>query len=376
MMSNLQVLEQIYQGKVDFSAPELDPYKTFAESVVHSLLTNIQTYLKPGDPKISKEPIGTGSSFEGVKVKPDLEFDFMVPMDIKYVQIIFSNDDHNVPVCYGLIQIEQPKKDMQSTSKCDKDTDFKEKFCMKFGRHGHLLSAKSIQEWFQSLCAKTLPELSKRFSGISFTFRTSGPARTLVFNWRGKEMNIDIVPAVPYKHTYLVAKMSSHLGEAAWRLSFSKNEKTFFHGLSPNSCYFKCLKILKYLRENDKKMCPSSQLTSSCPSYFLKTAFFHQVLKIDKHAWQNKDLEDRMKDLLQYLANCMKQRHLAHIFMGNRELEVRRDSWVQGVPSEFFSFKNTNLLKDFNPGTLDQIRLRLVYIHDNLGEVLQTHLRG
>uniref|UniRef100_A0A8C4TAE8 Mab-21-like nucleotidyltransferase domain-containing protein n=1 Tax=Erpetoichthys calabaricus TaxID=27687 RepID=A0A8C4TAE8_ERPCA len=348
---------------------ELDPYKSKAEDVVTTILKLIQKHVRQGDPKINEEPIGTGSGFEGVKVKPEVEFDFMVPIQVRFRQIIVSDDDHNVPACFGLIQIEESGR-----------IQFQKKFCIRFGSHGYVLSAGKIQRWFQSMCARTLLELAKHFPGYNFRFRTSGPARTLVFDWLGKEVNIDLVPAVQYEDayllTYLVAKMSSHLGEAAWRLSFSRNEKTFFHGLSTNSCYFKCLKILKYLRENDEKMCQSSQLTSSCPSYFLKTAFFHQVLKSDKHAWQNKDLEDRMKALLQYLANCMKQRHLAHIFMGNRELEGRRDSWVQGVPSEFFSFKNTNLLKDFNPGTLDQIRLRLLYIHDNLGEVLQTHLRG
>ncbi|XP_039596309.1 cyclic GMP-AMP synthase-like [Polypterus senegalus] len=399
MMSTLQMLEKLYQNKVDFSANELNPYRSFAEQVVITVLAEVQNNLRSTDPKISLEPIGTGSSFEGVKVKPDLEFDFMVPIQIILDEIIFSDKNPDIPVCFGLIQIKRPVS-QEAKSKWATDLDFILKFCVQLNRHGHVLSAGKIQQWFQSMCARTLPELKEHFPGINFTFQKNGPARTLVFDYYGKKMNIDIVPAVPYKGVYLVAKMTSHLdlGEAAWRLSFSTHEKAFFDSLRRNSCYFKCLnilkylrendkeicpsfqlnfcyfkclKILKYLRENDKKICPSSQLTSRCPSYYLKTAFFHYVLQIDKYVWQNYNLETQVKGLLLYLAKCMKQQYLPHIFLGNKELVGRRDLWLQDIPLTFFHFKKTNLLKEVNKETLHQISLRLIYIHDNLDKVLQ-----
>ncbi|XP_039595311.1 inositol 1,4,5-trisphosphate receptor-interacting protein-like [Polypterus senegalus] len=374
MMSTAEMLEELYQSKVDFNATEFISYKSKAEYVVTILLEEVQKHVKPRDPKIQLKPIGTGSAFEGVKVKPDLEFDFMVPIEITWDQIIFSDKDPNIPVCFGVIQIEIPMSTVimfQSTSIWAKDLNFKEKFCVPFQRYGHVLSAEKIQRWFQSMCAHTLPELALRFPGINFRFRTSGPARTLVFDWLGKEVNIDIVPAVPYQGVFLVAKMTSHFGEAAWRLSFSTSEKAFFNSLPANSCYFKCLKILKYLRENDKRMCSTSQLSSSCPSFYLKTAFFHQVLQTTEYVWQNHNLEGRVKGLLQYLAECMRQRHLPHIFVGNKVLEGKCESWLWDVPRKFFRFSETNLLKDANKETLDQIRWRLIYIHDHFEEVLQ-----
>uniref|UniRef100_A0A8C4TAG9 Inositol 1,4,5-trisphosphate receptor-interacting protein-like n=1 Tax=Erpetoichthys calabaricus TaxID=27687 RepID=A0A8C4TAG9_ERPCA len=370
MMSTLQMLEELYQNKVDFRAKELNPYRSFAEQVVITVLAEVQNNLRSTDPKISLEPIGTGSSFEGVKVKPDLEFDFMVPIQIIWDQIIFSDENPDIPVCFGLIQIKRPLL-QEAKSKWATDIDFIPKFCVQLVRHGHVLSAKEIQQWFQSMCARTLPELNAHFPGINFTFQKSGPARTLVFEYCGKEMNIDIVPAVPYKGVYLVAKVTSHLGEAVWRLSFSTHEKAFFDSLPRNSCYFKCLKILKYLREQDKKICPSSQLTSRCPSYYLKTAFFHQVLQTDNYAWQNYNLERQVKGLLLYLAKCMKQQRLPHIFVGNKELVGRRDLWLRDIPCKFFHFKETNLLKKVKKETLHQISLRLIYIHDHLDMVLQ-----
>ncbi|XP_028674828.1 cyclic GMP-AMP synthase-like isoform X1 [Erpetoichthys calabaricus] len=350
----LHMLKKLYQDKVDFSKRELDPYKSKAEDVVTTILKLIQKHVRQGDPKINEEPIGTGSGFEGVKVKPEVEFDFMVPIQVRFRQIIVSDDDHNVPACFGLIQIEESGRiQFQSATVWGRDTsDFKEKFCIRFGSHGYVLSAGKIQRWFQSMCARTLLELAKHFPGYNFRFRTSGPARTLVFDWLGKEVNIDLVPAVQYEDAYLVAKMTSRLGEAAWRFSFSTHEKAFFQSLSPNYCYFKCLKILKYLRENDKKMCPTSHLSSSCPSYYLKTAFLYQAWRSDQDIWKNEDLEDRVKNLLRYLAECMRQRHLQHIYKDN-----------------------TNLLKEVSSTTLEQIRLRLLYIHNNFDSVLQYHLQ-
>ncbi|KAG2460819.1 cyclic GMP-AMP synthase-like [Polypterus senegalus] len=348
-----KMLERLYQDKVNFSNWELDAYKSKAEDVVSTLLKVVQKYVQEGDPKISQEPIGTGSAFEGVKVKPEVEFDFLVPIQIKFHRIIFSDEDHNVPVCFGLIQIEQPAMIILQSAKIWRTgtIDFKEKFCVQFGRYGYLLSTDQIQRWFQSMCAKTQTELERHFHGINFNFRKSGPARTLVFKWNNKEVNIDLVPAVKYEDTYLVAKMTSHLGEKAWRLSFSTQEKAFLQHLSPNCCYFKCLKILKYLRENDKKIRPTSHLSSSCPSYYLKTAFVHQVRQNDKSFWKNEDLEDRVKNLLWYLAECMGRGHLQHIYKDN-----------------------TNLLKEVSPTTLEQIRFRLLYIHNNFESVLQYHL--
>uniref|UniRef100_A0A8C4T9Z4 Cyclic GMP-AMP synthase-like n=1 Tax=Erpetoichthys calabaricus TaxID=27687 RepID=A0A8C4T9Z4_ERPCA len=374
MMSTLEMLEELYQSKVDFNVTDFISYKSKAEHVVTTLLAAVQKHVKPRDPKIHLKPIGTGSAFEGVKVKPDLEFDFMVPIEITWDQIIFSDKNPVIPVCFGVIQIETPRSTvsmLQFTSIWAKDLDFKEKFCVPFHWYPHVLSAEKIQRWFQAMCAHTLPELAMHFPGFNFRFRTSGPARTLVFDWLGKEVNVDIVPAVPYRGVFLVAKMTSNFGEAAWRLSFSTTEKAFFNSLPENSCYFKCLKILKYLRENDKRMCSSSQLSSSCPSFYLKTAFFHQVLQTNGYTWKNHNLEARIKGLLIYLAKCMTQQHLPHMFVGNKVLEGRYESWLWDVPREFFHFNETNLLKDVNSETLDQIRCRLIYIHDHFEQVLQ-----
>uniref|UniRef100_A0A8C4T7Y4 Inositol 1,4,5-trisphosphate receptor-interacting protein-like n=1 Tax=Erpetoichthys calabaricus TaxID=27687 RepID=A0A8C4T7Y4_ERPCA len=380
-MSTLQMLEELYWDKADFRPAELDYYKLLANHVVTTLLKEVQSNARPGDPKISLKPIGTGSSFEGVKVKPELEFDFMVPLKITWEQIIFSDKDPNIPVCCGLIQIEKPRTMLMELlllfeSMWAKNSDFKKKFCINLGRHGRVLSSGKIQQWFQSMCNYIKPTLSAHFLGVTFTFKKTGPAMTLVFKWHGKKMKIDIVLAIQYTQgAYLVPKKSSQTEETAWRLSFSTVEKAFFNSLTPNSCYLKCLKILKYLTENGKKIDTNSKLPSSCSSYYLKTAFVHQVLQIDKRAWQNQHLESRVRGLLRYLVKCMEQRHLPHIFAGNKELEGRSDSWLRGVPRKFFRFKEANLLSEVDQHTLDEIENRLTYILDNFDEVLRLMIK-
>ncbi|MGH0162138.1 UNVERIFIED_CONTAM: hypothetical protein FKN15_041577 [Acipenser sinensis] len=380
-MATLQLLEVLYTRKVTFSDSELLRYREFAERVVRTVLQEVQILRRDGDPVIGREPIGTGSSFEGVKVKPELEFDFMVPIQTNVQQIVFCDTDRNVPSRFGIVKTQQ-KSQLQSKSTWKKDEDFETKFCTDARGYGFLLSADKIRKWFQSLSDRTLPALEKRFPGSTFRFQQHDPARNLLVTKDGKELNIDIVPAIEYGNAFLVAKQcSSEINlpnEATWRLSLSTSERDFFEKIKSvfpyNSCHLKCLQILKYLRENDDQLCLSSQFTHGLRSYYLKTALFHLVMKSPPQAWAAGCLEQRLREMIGYLIDRLGEGRIPHIFLGNQH-HLENPKWHLGVPVKFFCHTEANLLEYVSKTTMEQASLRLIYIRDNLDGILHQHLK-
>ncbi|KAK1163668.1 inositol 1,4,5-trisphosphate receptor-interacting protein-like [Acipenser oxyrinchus oxyrinchus] len=371
-MSTLQLLEVLYTRKVTFSDSELFRYREFAERVVRTLLQEVQIHRRDGDPVIGREPIGTGSAFEGVKVKPELEFDFMVPIQSKMDQIVFCDTDRNVPSRFGIV-----KTGFQTQTV----PQYESKFCKHVSGYGVLLSAEKIRQWFQSLSDRTLPALRQIFPGSTFRFQQHGPARNLILTKDGKELNIDIVPAIAYENAFLVAKQCSSQinlpNEVTWRLSLSTSERDFFkemkRNLPNNSCHLKCLQILKYLRENDDQLYPSSQFTHGLHSYYLKTALFHLVMESPSQAWAAGCLEQRLREMIGYLIDRMVDGNIPHIFLGN-QLHLGNPQWRLGVPLKFFRHTEANLLEDVKPDTMQQARLRLIQIRDNLDGILRQYL--
>ncbi|KAK1162376.1 inositol 1,4,5-trisphosphate receptor-interacting protein-like [Acipenser oxyrinchus oxyrinchus] len=381
-MSTLQLLEDLYTRKVMFSDLELLWYREFAEQVVRTVLQEVQIHRRYGDPEIGREPIGTGSSFEGVKVKPELEFDFMVPIQINRPQIVFCDTDWNVPSRFGIVKTgSQQQFELQSKSIWKKDEDFETKFCTDARGYGFLLSADKIRKWFQSLCDQALPALEKSFPGSTFRFQQHDPARNLLVTKDGKELNIDIVPAIGYKNAFLVAKQCSSQinlpNEATWRLSLSTSERDFFEKMKSvlpyNSCHLKCLQVLKYLRENDDQLCLSSHFTHGLRSYYLKTALFHLVMESSPQAWAAGCLEQRLREMIKYLIDRLGEGRIPHIYLGNQR-HLGNPQWRLGVPVEFFRHTEANLLEGVNPDTVKQARLRLIQISDNLEEILRQYL--
>ncbi|KAK6479614.1 inositol 1,4,5-trisphosphate receptor-interacting protein-like [Huso huso] len=372
-MATPQLLEDLYTRKVTFSDSELLRDREFAERVVRTLLQAVQIHRRDGDPVIGREPIGTGSSFEGVKVKPELEFDFMVPIQTNVQQIVFCDTDPHIPSRFGIVKIgSQPPVQLQ----------FNTKFCTDGRGYGFLLSADKIRKWFQSLSDQALPALEKSFPEYTFRFQQHDPARNVLVTKKKKELNIDIVPAIAYEKAFLVAKQcSSEINlpnEATWRLSLSTSERDFFKEMKRvlpyNSCHLKCLQILKYLRENDDQLRPSSHFTHGLRSYYLKTALFHLVMESPPKVWAAGCLEQQLREMIKYLINRLGEGNIPHIFLGNQRHLVN-PQWRLGVPVKFFHHTKANLLKGVKPDTMKQARLRLIEIKDNLDEILRQHLK-
>ncbi|MBN3284710.1 IPRI protein, partial [Polyodon spathula] len=306
----------------------------------------------------------------------------MVPIKTNMQKIIFCDTDKNVPSRFGIVKIaSQPQTAVQSKSTWKKDEDFETKFCTGAHGYGFLLSADKIRKWFQSLSDRALPALKDSFPRSTFRFQQHDPARNLLVTKDGKELNIDIVPAIVCENIFLVAKQCTSQinlpNEATWRLSLSTSERDFFKEMKRvlpyNSCHLKCLQIIKYLRENDYRLYPSSQFTHGLRSYYLKTALFHLVMKSFPQAWASNCLEQRIREMIDYLIASLGEERIPHIFLGNKQ-HLKNLQWHLGVPVRFFHHTEANLLEYISKTTMEQARLRLIEIKNNLDGILRQHL--
>ncbi|XP_043944867.1 inositol 1,4,5-trisphosphate receptor-interacting protein-like [Protopterus annectens] len=305
-------------------------------------------------PGISKDIIGTGSAFEGLKVKPEIEFDFMIPISIKTV-VVHSCRSNKSPTP-GI---------------------FLDKMC-----DDGYLSAKAVREWFQSLADRAANMLKKR--GINLKFLQQGPARTLKIMTSGEvTISIDLVPAVKYQNVYLVAKTyEGYLPESSkdivWRLSFSVQEKAFLEqktlSLPKNACHKKALQILKYLKQEERnsKRSPPHWCTS-LSYYHLKTLWLHQLHKTPTSQWHDNQLKERVAEILDHLIGSLESETLYHFFMGNTELT--EEAATLCIPRRFLrTHLKSNLYDGIHPDTMYQALLQLKSIQISIDSYVENLL--
>ena len=263
----------------------------------------------------------TGSSYEGVKVSNDLEFDIMV------IRTAGSQDLTPVPA-------RNPGYYKLKVAGVGTDPDV---FKDALGDNRCLSPIKTVDRFYGTL-QKILNKHSARLRDV--TLRRHGPAIQMDVS-RGKDVpwySVDVVLAHevqlgPRKRIFVAKQIKTADGKQAqekdtWRLSFSLDEKSLFDGMdSDKGCRRHVLRILKVVRNREDGL---KKLTS----YHLKTALFYEMKEVSN--WSQSELGPRFIDVLRRLYRAMEQRRQPHYF----------------VPQ-------INLLDGIAPMTIDNIRDRL-----------------
>ncbi|XP_043942194.1 inositol 1,4,5-trisphosphate receptor-interacting protein-like [Protopterus annectens] len=358
----------IYQqvaDKIAFPNSQLLEHKVFTENIVKKLLNKMQELSVVGDPDISSDIIQTGSAFEDLKVIPQIEFDFLIPISVPspYLSTCeFDIDD--IPNAFGKICISKDESgfSFEQTARYRKPGNFLEKMC-----NDHYLSSKAVREWFQSLADRA----ANVFKGDErLVFKQQGPARTLKIIRNGNPtISVDLVPAIKNDNVYLVAKIyggqfeMDHCKDVLWRLSFSVQEKAFLEQkdltLPKNACHKRALQILKYLKQEERNSeTPPPHWCTSLSSYHLKTLWLHQLHKTPASQWVNILLRERVIELLNHLIHSLESKTLHHFFMGNAEL-IKEASSLH-IPTRFLKDGlKYNLYDEIHYETMNQAVLQL-----------------
>ncbi|XP_043944985.1 cyclic GMP-AMP synthase-like [Protopterus annectens] len=348
-------------NKITFSKYEMKQYTMIAENTVRKLITQMKKEILSGDLIIDSDFIRAGSSFEGLKVKPDIEFDFLIPLSPpELYRFHFSSKTHGIPAMFCLV----PILELQARSIYQKPVDFKKKFCSDW----HLQSL-AVRRWFQSLAdraVRSLPEIS-----LEVRFSEKGPARTMKIRKSGiPEISVDLVPAIYVCGIYLVAKTYGGITECQhplkdklWRMSFSVQEKKILENISShlpiNACHQKTLQIVKHLKQST----PPLQWSANLSSYHLKTVWLHMLQKKSLYDWQHEKLDQRVLELIDNLVRNLRSKILPHFFIGNKHLLLRG----KDVPKHVLQYENEcNLFSDMHPSTLKQVCMQLEHLKYNL----------
>ncbi|CAN0367991.1 inositol 1,4,5-trisphosphate receptor-interacting protein-like [Lampetra fluviatilis] len=366
---HLDELNKFYKKKVEFPPKQLEGHINTANREVRKLLQEMRKIQQPGlEPVIADDFIPTGSSYEGLKVRGDMELDFMIPLshpEFNFVPISHAS----VPGGYRQLKVERHKQ-LQRPEKVSTPPS---QFENKFTEGGYLIPSK-VYHWFQSLVDQAMNNIRPL---VRFDVKFTGyqPARTLVITLSpDNEIHVDLVLAVYIGDgLYVVAKPLKIVPEQLlWRLSFSVFEKDILNKLPSSSCHLKTLKILKYLREHDTRLEETSQFASGICSYHLKTAFLHLLTRTNPTQWEDTatNLNARLDDLMDLLIQGMEKGELNHFFLGNKS-SLAKKVGARSMKSE--GVFNLFDAKFMNETTLKQAKARLVIIKCSLPAILNKH---
>ena len=265
----------------------------------------------------------TGSSYEGVKVNNDIEFDVMF--------IISASDVEAKPLegIPGFAKL-RPNEKMQHHAQFHDILD-SDKYAVAEKVANKFLSNMQIL-W------NNREELQKN------RLSKHGPAVQMdVTKEDGSDWySVDLTPC--YELTggeRFVARKVPDGSMIAWRRTFSVEEKKHFDGMdASNGCRKQCLRILKVIRNNEATF-------QRISSYHLKNTLFHEA-KEHKNGWSQENIGTKFMDLLRRLSQ----------------------SFLTGKLPNFFN-PEVNLLENIPPETLKNMHCRCERLINNEARLIK-----
>ncbi|KAM4599962.1 cyclic GMP-AMP synthase [Fundulus diaphanus] len=309
--------------------------------VVNDFIENLRKYLKAETIcfKEVEEPLRTGSYYENLKISDPDEFDIMLPMPVKRVDVKpFGTDG-----AFYTVALKREKNPL-----------------LKFQQNEVLSASKMLKEFREEV-----KKFAKRFPEWKMELKKPGcPAVTLTREVASATISLDVVLCLKVKYRwpsftedgfkiekwlgrkvkreykwepyYLVPKYEGSgnvesngvKAKDAWRVSFSHIEKDIIkkHGSEKTCCEKEgasccrksCLKLLKHLLHLLKESNPS--FDKFC-SYHAKTTFLHACCSRTKDGeWEASRLGHCFNLLLQDFESHLRRGELQNFFIPGQNL--------------------------------------------------------
>jgi len=322
----------------------------WTREIADTLLEYIRKYCKKEAPDIFSHLEYTGSFYENLKTGDADEIDIMLALDTKS-DAHLTIEDVNLPG-YARIKAAKGSKYRKPKKKDKLNFATGDGYIRpnKIRSHFFSLVQKAVNEYKKDMTKEEkvkeekakLPSTKDKKSGIdgkrlNLKVRDNGPAITLVIENKSMAMklSVDLVPAFLFKEKkadgaphaeakHYVAKVpleelvSKHelpkgcKREMLWRRSFSLDEKKKMQNLDKDdkSCRRAVVKILKTIVKSDSTLAKLS-------SFHVKTAFLHYNFDDGqaKLEWSKDKLEERIKGLMEYLLQSIKDKNLTNFFI-------------------------------------------------------------
>ncbi|XP_071965971.1 cyclic GMP-AMP synthase-like receptor 3 [Antedon mediterranea] len=294
----LNALRKYFHEHVSIPVVEQKRAKTVVEKIKLILEDNFKT---------SNFVFGTiyhqGSSYEGLKVIREDEFDLLVP--IKMGTDLWKAEE-NAEGCNthssGYYFIKKVRNGATHLNDCVVN--------------GYINPISTFRQ-MQSLVQGVVNQINQELFGITARQSVNGPALTINVTYDSrKQLSIDIVPCIELDGTRYVAKRhpkaespnsrqapGQNIYDQLWRRSYTQKEQIIISDMDwQNECRRACLKILKTIRVKRG----ASQL-GMLSSYHLKTCMLYLNDDTSVTQWHQDYLHDRFKDLLRTLIKYMEK---------------------------------------------------------------------
>ncbi|CAL9687568.1 unnamed protein product [Knipowitschia caucasica] len=213
-------------------------------------------------------------------------------------------------------------------------------------KNTHFLSKHQVIKWFQISITKSWSRISHKYD-FDLTFRYLDSAGAFKIRLpSGKAIILNLTPAVRFENSdaYFVTHFPSNCDnipeDPYWPLSFAVYEKKllkYYTKLLPlNSCHLQCLQIVTFLHHKQTGLTGKSALTG----YHFKTALFHLLTNKRPHAWTIDRIDQRLRDVLDFVQKSLEEKKLTHAVFGNRKIPKELE-----IPAVFLKADPVNLFR-------------------------------
>lgn len=211
--------------------------------------------------------------------------------------------------------------------------------CGSLSTKDSLLSKSQVTKWFQSTIKQAWEIISHRYQFEVNIGYVDTPGALRVRFRSGKVVNFTMNPVVKFNtDAYFFRSHTTSSSDTIWTLSLGGYEQRFFKqmtGYLPvNSCFHQTLEIALFLHRRQTLLTGGSELEDS----HFKMALMHLLLIRDPSQWEPRQLEHRLRDLLEFLERSLEKKMLRHVLVGNPLIGK-----VAEVPAEFIQADSVNL---------------------------------
>lgn len=375
---NRELLDEHFERHVRLSPHVLGHSKAHVAKLVSELVRVGRADVSPESSlSFRGDTVQIGSSYEEHKVgSPDC-FDILIPLRLPNGLKLEPTRDHRggPPLVSLEIQREWTRRHKL----------FTDSFLRLHGSPGvYRLSPESVLRWFYGATQRCLSAVRYPFEQrCSLNLSLNDGHRVqlqltprLDYVCCHISMGVRLVPALPLgESAFLVAAPDVQNSPDMWTVYFPKQEQKLLGWLKgrlpSSSCHLKCIQLLKEVRDLGGQALDrnaGAEWRRILSSYSLKTAWLRLLLSTPPESWDDRNLLDRMEDLLRLLRDGLHARTLGHLLLGGDD--VLPDSLA--LPKKLVKdMVPSNLWAEFSAASLDLVSARLSHSWAHLPRLIR-----
>ncbi|GAA6077351.1 inositol 1,4,5-trisphosphate receptor-interacting protein-like 2 [Tachysurus ichikawai] len=377
-----ELLEEHFERHVRLSPHVLGHSKAHVAKLVSELVRVGRADVLPESSLAFRgDFVQIGSSYEEHKVgSPDC-FDILVPLKLprglKLEPCRHGNKHGGVP----LVTLEMPRKEEWPR----RHKTFTDAYLRSKGPLGvYRLSPDSVMRWFYCASQRCLTAVRYPFEQRCLLSLSLSEGQRVQLHLTPRSdyvcchisMGVRLIPALPLGDSaFLVASPGAQRSEDFWTVYLPKQEQKLLGWLKSklpaSSCHLKCLQLLKEVRDLGGQTLDrqaGAEWKEVLSSYVLKTAWLRLLLSTPSEAWEDRQLMNRMEDLLRFLRDKLQTRSLHHLLLGDEKGLL---SESVGVPKVVKEMASSNLWAEFSADALDLVSARLSYTWTHLPRLIR-----